>query len=69
MNRRRHDRVAIRRRNPTMLDAKRAMTAAAIATLRGDPDAVAQAQAALDALQAEHERQATQARAGGSDAI
>jgi hypothetical protein len=69
MNRRRHDRAAIRRRNPSMLDAKRAMTAAAIATLRGDPDAVAQAQAALDALQAERDRQATHATAGGTDAL
>jgi hypothetical protein len=72
MNRRRHDRIALRARSRSTpfaaMSAKRAMTLAAEATLRGDPDAVDKAQAALDALQAERDRQATQAREGGADA-
>ena len=57
MNRRRHDRIALRARprsTPfTAMTAKRAMTIAAEATLRGDDDAVELASVALHKLAVE----------------
>jgi hypothetical protein len=51
-----------------MQSAKALMTHAAQAALRGDADAVEQAETALAVLQAERDRQATHARDGGADA-